>query len=141
MKTPRPTAAFVCLVAVVGILSLLLSSGSSLAQGKPKFAKELPPWLLPKNPTELEWMALEWQANEGDTEFGENQMTVNFYLGEQSVGSGVIHCDIEYLPDASAELVQFVEEGIQERFKRIQKVTPWANVKIKKRALRFNQNR
>lgn len=45
-------------------------------------APRQPAWLEPKNPTRLEWLALEKQANEGNNEFGENGVTVNFYLGD-----------------------------------------------------------
>jgi hypothetical protein len=66
------------------------------------YAKDSQPWLDPMNPSKLEWLALQKQADEGDTEFGENGLTVNFYLGDKSYETGVIYCDIDYLPGTSA---------------------------------------
>lgn len=63
------------------------------------------PWLLPRTVTELEWQMLEWQAIEGDVEFGENNLMVNFYLGPESNEKGTIYCDLEYLATASAYVV------------------------------------
>lgn len=103
------------------------------------YAKENHAWLEPMNPSKLEWLALQKQADEGDTEFGENGLTVNFYLGEKSYESGVIYCDIDYLPGTSAEIVQRVEEGIRARFQRLAKSKspfPWAKVEITKKVLR-----
>lgn len=91
------------------------------------------PWLEPKNPNRLEWLVLEKQADEGDTEFGENGATVHFYLGPDSYRTGEILCDLAYLPQAQAELVQMIEDGILKRFEVRRKVDPWARVKIIKK--------
>ena len=102
------------------------------------YAKNKQPWLDPMNPSKLEWLALQKQADEGDTEFGENGLTVNFYLGEKSYESGVMYCDIDYLPGTSAELVQNVEEGIRRRFQKLakSKLYPWAKVEIIKKVVK-----
>ncbi|MBI5016841.1 MAG: hypothetical protein HZB55_15320 [Deltaproteobacteria bacterium] len=91
------------------------------------------PWLDPRNPTRLEWLALEKQATEGNNEFGENGVTVNFYLGPDSYRTGEILCDLAYLPSTSAQLVQMIEDGIQKRFEMKRSVDPWARVKITKK--------
>lgn len=102
------------------------------------YAKDNQPWLDPMNPSKLEWLALQRQADEGDTEFGENRLTVNFYLGDKSFETGVIYCDIDYLPGTSAELVQKVEEGIRRRFQKLakSKLYPWAKVEIIKNVVK-----
>lgn len=97
----------------------------------------LQPWLQPKNPTELEWLALERQAAEGDLQFGEDGVTVNFYLGPDSWSEGIIYCDLDYLPGTDAELVQLLEDGIQKRFQMAQRRLPWAKVKINKRVIKI----
>jgi hypothetical protein len=88
------------------------------------------PWLAPANPTLLEWVILELQANECDPEFGENELTVAFYVGPKSALEGVIYCQIRYLPNTSAELVQLVERGIRERFEITRKTYPWAKLEF-----------
>lgn len=102
------------------------------------YAKDSQPWLDPMNPSKLEWLALQKQADEGDTEFGENGLTVNFYLGDKSYESGVIYCDIDYLPGTSAEIVQKLEESIKRRFQKQarSKLYPWAKVKIIKNVVK-----
>jgi len=100
------------------------------------YAKDMHPWLEPMNPSKLEWLALQKQADEGDTEFGENGLTVNFYLGPKSMETGVVYCDIDYLPSTRAELVQKVEEGIRRRFQKQTRIYPWAKVEIIKNVLR-----
>lgn len=98
-------------------------------RGEPRQA----PWLEPKNPTRLEWLVLQWQANEGDTEFGENGVTVNFYLDRDSDRTGEIRCDLDYLPSTEARVVQIIEDGILRRFERQRQIDPWARVKIIKK--------
>ncbi len=90
------------------------------------------PWLQPANPSAIEWFALELQASEGDEEYGENYVTIAFYLGPKSFTDGIIYCDISYLPNARAELVQMIESGIRKRFNLSKnKLYPWANLEIK----------
>ena len=127
MKFSKP------MVLSAGCIAVLATAILSIAQS-PQSASR--PWLQPKNPTRLEWLALQKQANEGDTEFGENGLTVNFYLGPDSATRGLVYCDLEYLPSASAELVQLVEDGIQKRFRMEQRLSPWATVKIVKKVAR-----
>ena len=94
------------------------------------------PWLEPKYPTRLEWLFLEQQAIEGDTEFGDDGMTVNFYFGPESFRTGEILCDLEYLPGTSAERVQLREDGILKRFGIMyRKENPWARLKIIKKVM------
>jgi len=102
------------------------------------YAKDKRTWLEPMNPSKLEWLALQRQADEGDTVFGENGLTVNFYLGDKSFETGVIYCDIDYLPSTSAEIVQKLEESIQRRFQKLarSKLYPWAKVKIIKNVVK-----
>jgi hypothetical protein len=93
------------------------------------------PWLEPTVPTRLEWLFLELQAVEGDTEFGENGMTVNFYLSPESFRTGEILCDLAYIPGTPAERVQLIEDGILKRFRIMNsKRNPWARVRIIKNA-------
>ena len=94
------------------------------------------PWMAPANPTLLNWLALQKQANEGETEFGENGLTVNFYLGPASYELGIIYCDIEYLPSTSAKIVQIVEDGSRRRFESPKPIYPWLRVEIKKKVAR-----
>lgn|GEM_PF-4721488 len=88
------------------------------------------PWLLPATPTLLEWAVLELQANEGDVEYGEDKLTITYYLGPKSVEEGIIYCQILYLPSARAEIVQLVEKGIRERFEYTKKMYTWARLEI-----------
>ena len=99
-------------------------------------APRQPSWLEPRNPNRLEWLALEKQANEGDVEFGEDGVTVNFYLGPDSYRTGEILCDLAYLSGTQARMVQTIEEGIQGRFEAQRRVDPWARVKIIKKVAR-----
>lgn len=113
------------------MLALFVSTRAALlAQDRDR------PWLRLKNPVELEWLALQKQADEGDTEFGENGVTVNFYIAGDSYETGIIYCDIDYLPGTSAELVQMIEEGTQKRFAVLRKALPWAKVSIRKQPAR-----
>jgi hypothetical protein len=123
-----------CLQGFIVILVILFSGGGIYDL----YAKDSQPWLNPMNPSKLEWLVLQKQADEGDTEFGENGLTVNFYLGDKSYETGVIYCDIDYLPDTSAELVQKLEESIQRRFQKLarSKLYPWAKVKIIKNVVK-----
>jgi hypothetical protein len=66
-------------------------------------------------------------------EFGSNGVTVNFYLGPDSVRTGEIFCDLAYLPGTQAQLVQMIEDGILRRFEAQRRVDPWARVKIIKK--------
>ena len=93
------------------------------------------PWLVPYTPTRLEWLALETQANEGVTQFGDNGVTVNFYMGRNSVRTGEIYCDLVYLPKTEARIVQAIEEGIVARFDLNRRLYPWARLTIIKKAL------
>jgi hypothetical protein len=97
------------------------------------------PWLQPANPTQLEWLALEKQATEGNTVFVDG-MTINFYTGPESIHTGVIYCDIDYARDVSAARVQLVEEAIEGRFEKERKIYPWARVKIIKKPAPFDSN-
>jgi len=99
-------------------------------------ASRQPSWLEPKNPTRLEWLALEKQATEGVNEFGLSGVTVNFYLGPDSYRTGEILCDLQYLPGTEAELVEITENGILRRFEAQRRIDPWARVKITKKVLR-----
>jgi hypothetical protein len=96
------------------------------------------PWLEPYTPTRLEWLALQKQAMEGHKDFGENGVTVNFYLAPDSLRTGEILCDLEYLPTTEARLVQTIEDGILERFEVDRRVYPWARVKIIKKVAKAN---
>jgi hypothetical protein len=102
--------------------------------GAPKWA----PWLEPYAPSRLEWLALEKQASEGHNEFAENGVTVNFYIGPDSVRTGEILCDLAYLPSTEARLVQAIEDGIMERFEVDRRLYPWARVKIIKKVVKRN---
>jgi hypothetical protein len=93
------------------------------------------PWLEQRNPTHLEWLALEKQATEGDNEFGDNGITVNFYLSADSIRTGEVQCDLAYLSSTPAIRVQIIEDGILKRFETERRVNPWARVKIRKRAV------
>ena len=87
-----------------------------------------------KTITELEWLVLEWQANEGDVEFGEDDITVNFYLGQGSYDTGTIYCDLAYLPKTSANIVDRREKGILKRFENAKnKFYPWLKIKMLKK--------
>lgn len=90
------------------------------------------PWLEPKNPTRLEWLALQKQATEGRNDFADSGLMVNFYLRPESVRTGEIYCDLAYLPTTSTAVVQAVEGGILGRFERDRQVDPWARVRITK---------
>ncbi len=96
-----------------------------------------PTWLEPQNPNRLEWLALQKQAEEGDTEFGENNATVHFYLGPDSYQTGEILCDLAYLPNTRAEQVQKIEDGILKRFEIQRRINPWARVRIIKKAVKL----
>ena len=102
--------------------------------GAPKRA----PWLEPYAPTRLEWLALEKQATEGHNDFSDSGTTVNFYLGPDSLRTGEIECDLEYLPSTQAQLVQVIEDGILKRFEADRQVYPWARVRIIKKVARLN---
>lgn len=102
--------------------------------GAPKRA----PWLDPYTPTRLEWLALEKQASEGHNEFSDNGATVNFYLSPDSLRTGEILCDLEYLPTTQAQVVQMIEDGILKRFEADRQVYPWARVKIIKKVAKLN---
>jgi hypothetical protein len=99
--------------------------------GAPKRA----PWLEPFAPTRIEWLALQKQATEGQTNFGDNGVTINFYLGPESMRTGEILCDLAYLPGTRAELVQMIEDGIQGRFETARQRYPWARVRIIKKVV------
>ena len=93
------------------------------------------PWLEPKVPTRLEWLFIELQAIEGDEEFGDDGMTVSFYLSSESFRTGEILCDLAYISGTPAERVQLREDGILQRFRIMNsKVNPWARVRIIKKA-------
>jgi hypothetical protein len=96
------------------------------------------PWLEPYTPTRLEWLALQKQAMEGHKDFAENGVTVNFYTGPDSLRTGEILCDLEYLPTAQAQVVQMIEDGILKRFEMSRQVYPWARVKIIKKVAQVN---
>jgi hypothetical protein len=96
-----------------------------------------PIWLEPQNPNRLEWLVLQKQADEGDTEFGDNNVTVHFYLGPDSYRTGEILCDLEYLPNTRAQLVQIIEDSILKRFEMQHRLNPWARVKIIKKAAKL----
>src|SRR5437867_10694278 len=100
---------------------VLLASAMILCMGHTGFGQQLPskPWLDEYRPTRIEWVALELQATEGDVEFGENDITVNFYLGLKSFPNGVIYCDLAFLPTASASMVQVIQQGIRQRFQKL----------------------
>ena len=89
----------------------------------------------PRNPSRVEWLALETQATEGDPEFGDNGVTINFYLGAGSFETGEILCDLAYLPSTRASLVQIIEDGILNRFEMRRRVDPWARVKVIKKVV------
>lgn len=88
------------------------------------------PWLELAKPTLIEWTAIQWQADWGEPEFGENGVTVNFFLGPRSASLGIIYCDLAYLPSTSAELVDIIEKGIKRRVGVTRKLIPWAKVEI-----------
>lgn len=113
------------------VIILICSCGASV------YADDKQPWLAPMNPSVLEWLALQKQADEGDTEFGENGLTVNFYLGPKSYETGSIYCDIDYLPGTRAEVVQMTEEGIRGRFQKLSTIYPWVKVVVLKKAARW----
>lgn len=96
---------------------------------------QVPQWLEPRNITELEWFVLKRQADEGDTTFGEDGVTVNFYLGPGALTTGTVHCDIDYLPGTPAELVDAIETGIRYRFEL--RPEPWVKVEIRRRVARL----
>jgi hypothetical protein len=96
------------------------------------------PWMEPYTPNLIEWLALETQALEGDTEFGENGMTIHFYVSPEAFRTGAIACDIMYVAGTPAEHVQRIEDGILERFKARRNVYPWARVKIVKKVASLN---
>ena len=96
------------------------------------------PWLESYTPTLLEWFVLQKQADEGDQEFGENGVTVHFYLAPDSLRTGEILCDLAYLPATKAHLVQQIEDGILERFEVDRRAYPWARVKIIKKVVELN---
>ena len=126
-----------CVVAFLGLSKgnattpPLDTAADARSQGKP--------WMKPHQPTELEWLALQFQANEGDWEYGENGVTVNFYLDGKSRDDGIVHCDLSYLPTAEAQLVQLIEDGIQRRFEAWRKPLPWARVVIHKAVAEINR--
>jgi hypothetical protein len=88
------------------------------------------PWLEPAHPTQLEWLALEKQATEGQNDFGDNGMTINFYVAPESNQTGVIFCDIAYTPQVTAAVLQLTEDSIRHRFDAERAQYPWAHVKI-----------
>ena len=118
---------------LIGVVVLMVISVYFIGQTAESSKR---PWLEPKNPNRLEWLALEKQSSEGENEFGGNGMTVNFYLGHDSYRTGEILCDIAYLPSTTGEMVQIIEGGIQKRFEMERKINPWARVKIIKQVAR-----
>lgn len=113
--------------ATILVIGVLL--GALITRAVGQRASNSHPWLQPANPTQLEWLVLEKQATEGSTVFVDG-MSVNFYVGPESMQTGVIYCDIDYARDVSAARVQLVEESIQRRFEKERKMYPWAHVKI-----------
>jgi hypothetical protein len=94
------------------------------------------PWLKTKDVTELDWLILEEQAAHGETEFGENGVVVSYSLGPRSVESGIVYCEILYLPETRAELVQVIEDGIKSRFEITRKRLPWATLEVSRKVAR-----
>jgi hypothetical protein len=88
------------------------------------------PWLQPAQPTQVEWLALEKQATDGQNNFGEDGMTINFYVAPESLRTGVILCDISYTPQVSAAFLQLKEDSIRRGFEKVHTQYPWAQVKI-----------
>lgn len=88
------------------------------------------PWLQPARPTQVEWLAIEKQATEGQNSFGEDGMTINFYVGPESLRTGVILCDISYTPQVKAQMLQMREDSIRNGFEKERATYPWAQVKI-----------
>lgn len=103
------------------MVALLASSAPAVA--KPGHGTK--PWLEAYSPTKIEWAAIEIQAAEADTEFGEDGVTVYFYLGPQAYSEGVISCDIDYLSGTPKVLVEKRELGIRKRFERRRSVPGW----------------
>ena len=110
---------------IAGIVLALFTATTCPAQNIDR------PWLKPAEPTLLEYVILDLQANWSDPEFGENDMTIAFYAGPKSFEQGVIYCQIRYLPSAKAEIVQMTQQGIRRRFELDQqKHYPWAKLEF-----------
>lgn len=92
------------------------------------------PWLQPAQPTQVEWLAIEKQATEGQNNFGEDGMTINFYVGPESFRTGIILCDISYTPQVTAQTLQLRENSIRHGFEKERATYPWAQVKITAKA-------
>jgi hypothetical protein len=101
-------------------------------------ASKRAPWLEPYTPTRLEWLVLETQATYGKPWLGENGISIDYYIGPDSLRTGEILCDIAYRPGTQAEAVQAVEDGILKRFEITRQAYPWARVKIVKNAVKLN---
>jgi len=89
------------------------------------------PWLEPATPTQLEWLVVERQADEGINDWAKSGMTINYSLAADSAKTGVIECNIVYARDVPAAVLQLTEDGIEQRFSALRKIYPWARVKIK----------
>lgn len=92
------------------------------------------PWLQPAQPTQVEWLAIEKQATEGQNNFGEDGMTINFYVGPESFRTGVILCEISYTPQVKAAMLQLKEDSIRHGFDKERTTYPWAMVEITTKA-------
>lgn len=121
---------------LIAIGGLMLTGILVHAFGQTSSPKQSP-WLEAQNPTRLEWLVLQKQADEGDNQFGEDGVTVNFYLNSESYRTGEVLCDLVYLPNTQAAMVQTIEDGILKRFEMRRKVDSWARVKIIKKVARL----
>lgn len=124
----RANVAKCCLVAL-----LAFSMGKCIAQTQQR------PWLLPAKPTVLEWVIFELQVNGRDSDFGDDQVTIEYHIGPGSAKEGKIYCQIRYLPAASAELVQQIERNIREQFEYTKQTHPWAKLEIRTEVARLKK--
>lgn len=120
------------------VVAVTASAAIGLAQSAQRLPKqsEAPVWLQPKVPTLIEWVTLELQASEGDSEYGEDGIIVAYYQCPQNV-KGVVCCDLEYLSSVSAELLVMREDGLRRRFESLRVQNPWATLQLRRVARRL----
>ena len=92
------------------------------------------PWLQPAQPTQVEWLAIQEQGAYGRNNFGEDGMTISFYVGPESFQTGVILCDISFTPQVKARVLELTEDSIRQSFEKERSTYPWAKVKITMKA-------
>ena len=99
------------------VLFSLASLALVVAQGAPRDSPEQP-WRQPYVPSRLEWEVVQSQIAEGDPEFGDDGMTVHYFLDATAYQTGTISCDLAFLGTTPARFLKLKEDGIRARFRR-----------------------